>query len=81
VAKLIGEFLLELEKHHRFDAYRQDPAKVLKDSGLSKEQQEILLSNDLHKIREAIHHEYREAKVIVVPLLVMNVSVEGTSQD
>jgi hypothetical protein len=79
VAKLIGEFLLDLEKHHHFKDFQKDPKKVLKESGLSEEQQEILLSNDLHRIREAIHHEYREAKVIVVPLMMMNVSVGGTT--
>ena len=80
MAKLIGEFLLELEKHHRMDAYRKDPEKAMEEAGLDEHQRKVLLSNDLHRIREEIHKEYRDAKVIVVPLFMMNVSVGGPEQ-
>jgi hypothetical protein len=81
VAKLIGEFLLELDKDkHRMDAYRRDPEKAMEEGGLDENQRKILLSNDLHRIREEIHKEYREAKVVVVPFFMMNVSVGGPGQ-
>ena len=80
MAKLIGEFLLDLERHHRFDQYRKDPEKAMEEAGLSEHQRKVLLSNDLHRIRDEIHKEYRDAKVIVVPLFQMNVTVGGTSE-
>lgn len=81
VAKLIGEFLLELDKHHsKFEAYRENPEKAMEEAGLNEHQREILLSNDLRRIREEIHKEYRDAKVIVVPFM-MNVAVGGVSEE
>lgn len=73
--KLIGEFLLELGDKKKLAAYRADPKGVLADSGLTKAQQRIILSNDLKKIRDAIRDEYRKANVIVVPLPQQNVAV------
>ena len=69
--KLIGEFLLELgEDKHGFARFARDPEAVLAVSGLTKEQQLILRSNDLKKIREAIRDEYKSAKVILFPMFV-----------
>jgi hypothetical protein len=70
--KLIGEFLLELSEHKRsFQHYAQDREKVLAESGLTKEQQEIILSDDLERIRDAVRDEYRSAKVLVVAMFVL----------
>jgi hypothetical protein len=66
--KLIGEYLLELSKDkRRLKRYAADREGVLTRSGLTKEQQKILLSDDLRRIRDAIRDEYASANVIVVP--------------
>jgi hypothetical protein len=71
---MIGDFLLELAEDAELLArYRDDPAQVLAESGLTDEQQEILRSNDLKRIRDAIRAEYQQAKVIVVPWPMMNI--------
>jgi hypothetical protein len=71
---MIGDFLLELAEDAELLArYRDDPARVLAESGLTDEQQEILRSNDLKRIRDAIRAEYQEAKVILVPWPMMNI--------
>jgi hypothetical protein len=67
--KMIGEFMIELsEDPDLLASYREDPEAVLRESGLTKEQQEIVLSNDLGRIRDAIRDEYGRAEVIVVPM-------------
>ena len=69
--KLIGEFLLELSEHkHGFANYAQNRQAVLAKSGLTKEQQEIVLSDDLEKIRRAVREEYKTAKVILFAMFV-----------
>jgi hypothetical protein len=71
---MIGDFLLELAEDPELLArYRDDPTRVLAESGLTDEQQEILRSNDLKRIRDAIRAEYQEAKVILVPWPMMNI--------
>ena len=66
--KLIGEFLLELNTDRRkFTRYAEDRDTVLASSGLTEKQQNILKSDDLRKIRDAIRDEYQSAEVIVVP--------------
>jgi hypothetical protein len=71
---MIGDFLLELaEDPDLLARYRDDPARVLAESGLTDEQQEILRSNDLKRIRDAIRAEYQEAQVILVPWPMMNI--------
>jgi hypothetical protein len=73
--KLIGEFLLELyEDADKLARYMEDQAGALAHSGLTEEQQETLLSNDLNRIRDAIREEYEKAEVIVVPLPVQFVA-------
>jgi hypothetical protein len=79
VAKMIGEFLLELSKENdRIAAYLQDPIKELEDSGLTDEQKEILLSNDLERIRSAVREEYERVQVVIMPMFVF---VERRSSD
>jgi hypothetical protein len=69
--KLIGEFLLELGKSkHGFADYAENREAILAESGLTKAQQKIVLSDDLEKIRDAIRDEYKSAKVIVVAMFV-----------
>jgi hypothetical protein len=71
---MIGDFLLELAEDPELLArYKDDPTRVLAESGLTDEQQEILRSNDLKRIRDAIRAEYQEAKVILVPWPMMNI--------
>ena len=66
--KLIGEYLLELnESKRKLNNYLADPDKALARSGLSPEQQAIIKSGDVRKIRDAIREEYASAEVIVVP--------------
>jgi hypothetical protein len=71
---MIGEFLLELgEDAGLLARYRDDPETVLEESGLSADQQEIVRSNDLKRIRDAVREEYHDAKVILVPWPMMNI--------
>jgi hypothetical protein len=66
--KLIGEFLTELaEKPELLAAYLENPLRVLDDFGLTEEQRETLLSNDLPRIRAAIREEYATANVLLFP--------------
>jgi hypothetical protein len=76
VAKLIGEFLVELsEDPALLEEYSQDARGVLqRRSGLAPEQQDVLLGNDLKRIRKAIQDEYKKAEVIVVPLPCMHIA-------
>jgi hypothetical protein len=65
MAKLIAEFLSKLaDDSFTFGAYVENPENVMKDFGLSEEQQETLLSNDLGRIREAIRRENAEAQYL-----------------
>ena len=73
--KLIGEFLADLtEDPSLLKEYARDQKGVLERSGLTKQQQEVLLTNDLKKIRNAIRDEYKKADLIVVPLPVQHVA-------
>jgi hypothetical protein len=70
--KLIGDFLIELsEDLERADEYARDQAAFLeRESGLTEEQQRVLLTNDFRVIREAIQAEYEQStNVIVVPIV------------
>jgi hypothetical protein len=70
--KLIGDFLIELsEDLERADEYARDQAAFLeRESGLTEEQQRVLLTNDFRVIREAIQAEYEQsAGVIIVPII------------
>ena len=75
--KLIGEFLTELaEDVDKLRAYLgEDRDDLLRGSGLSDEQQEILRSNDLKRIRDAIRAEYSGAQILFVPLGLQNLTV------
>jgi hypothetical protein len=67
--KLIGEFLSELaEDQELLNAYLDNQRATLDKSGLSAEQRDVLLSNDLARIREAIREEYAKAQVLVFPI-------------
>jgi len=70
VAKLIGEFLVELsEDPALLDQYRKDQAGFLRGrADLTDDQKQALLSNDLKRIRKTVQDEYKKAGVIVVPL-------------
>jgi hypothetical protein len=73
--KLIGEFLADLtEDPSLLKEYARDQKGVLERSGLTKQQQDVLLTNDLKKIRNAIRDEYKKADLIVVPLPVQHVA-------
>ena len=71
---MIGDFLLELaEDDDLLTRYKDDPERVLAESGLTEDQKETLRSNDLRRIRDAVRAEYQEAKVILVPWPMMNI--------
>jgi hypothetical protein len=74
--KLIGEFLAELaENPDLLVEYARDQEGFLREqSGLTAEQQEILNSNDLNLVRDAVRNEYHSAEIIVVPLPVQHVA-------
>jgi hypothetical protein len=74
--KLIGEFLVELSEDPSLVKEYQDNQKEFLEgrSDLSQEQKDVLLTNDLKTIREAIRDEYRTAEVIVVPLPAQHVA-------
>jgi len=69
---LIGEFLTELADHpKRMREYMEDREKVMRDAGLDHEQREVLMSNDLGRIRDAIHEEYATAQVLLFAIQVI----------
>jgi hypothetical protein len=73
--KLIGEFLADLtEDPSLLKEYGRDQKGVLERSGLTKKQQDVLLTNELKPIRDAIRDEYKKADLIVVPLPVQHVA-------
>jgi hypothetical protein len=70
--KLIGEFLTELADHpKRMREYLEDREKVMREAGLDDHQREVLLSNDLRRIRDAIHEEYATAHVLLFAIQVI----------
>jgi acetyl-CoA acetyltransferase len=73
---MIGEFLVELsEDPNLLAAYRGNQRKCLDErSGLSREQQDLLLTNDLKRIRKAVQDEYKKAEVIAILLPVQHVA-------
>jgi hypothetical protein len=77
--KLIGEFLVELsEDPDLLRQYQADQRRFLRErSDLSEEQQEILCSNDLKRIRDAIRDEYKKAEVFLLPLPGQHVAAKG----
>jgi hypothetical protein len=61
-AKLLGEYQLELQQDpDTRNRYDEDQRSALRDSGLTEDQQAILLSRDLARIKDAVDAEYREA--------------------
>jgi hypothetical protein len=42
--------------------------------GLTDEQQDILCSNDLKRIRDAVRDEYQSAEILMVPFPVQHVA-------
>jgi hypothetical protein len=64
--KLIGEFLSELaDDPDKLQAYLENPEQVMQEAGLTEEQRETLLSNDLNRIKDAIREEYGKAEVLL----------------
>jgi hypothetical protein len=74
--KLIGEFLAELAENPELLAeYGRDQKGFLRErSGLTDEQQDILCSNDLKRIRDAVRDEYQSAEILMVPFPVQHVA-------
>jgi hypothetical protein len=74
--KLIGDFLNELtENPSLLEEYRQDQEGVLqRTSSLTQDQQEVLLSNDLKRVRKAVQDEYKKAGKGDAPLPVMHIA-------
>jgi hypothetical protein len=63
---LIGEFLSELaDDPDKLQAYLENPEQVMQEAGLTEEQRETLLSNDLNRIKGAIREEYGKAEVLL----------------
>jgi hypothetical protein len=55
----IGQFLTELsDDPDRLEAYFEDPAAVVLDSGLSEEDQKLILSGDMNRIGTALSEEF-----------------------
>jgi hypothetical protein len=72
--KLMGEFLSQLDSVDKLKAYVEKPEKAMTDFGLDKGQCETLLSNNLDRIKNAIHREYAEAKdVHLLPFPLQNI--------
>jgi hypothetical protein len=58
----ISEFLIELsEDPARLEAYFENPADVVLDSKLSKDNQKLILSGDVDRISAALQEELPEA--------------------
>jgi hypothetical protein len=74
--KLIGDFLNELsEDPSLLEEYGRDQTGVLqRRSDLTQEQQDVLLSNDLKRLRKAVQDEYKQAGKVDAPLPVMHVA-------
>jgi hypothetical protein len=73
--KLMGEFLSELaENALKLSAYLEKPDEVMERSGLTEDQREILRSDDLARIRDAIREEYASAAVLLFPFPVQHIS-------
>jgi hypothetical protein len=65
-SKLIGEFLSELaDDPDKLQAYLENPEQVMQEAGLTQEQRETLLSNDLNRVKQAIREEYGKAEVLM----------------
>lgn len=60
------------EDKHALAYYEKDRKKALAESGLTKAQQKIVLSDDLEKIRDAVREEYKSAKVIIIAMFVLH---------
>jgi hypothetical protein len=79
--KLIGEFLSELADHpKKMREYLADREKAMRDAGLDHHQRQILLSNDLHRIRDAIHEEYATAQVLLFGLAIQVITAHDPGQ-
>src|SRR5688572_20420350 len=62
----IGEFLITLsEDMELLKAYVDDPYPLFEEFGLTDSQQEILLSNDVGRLREALQGEYPDREIFV----------------
>jgi ribosomal protein L16/L10AE len=72
--KLMGEFLSQLDSTDKLKAYVEDPEKAMTDFGLDDAQRKTLTSNNLDKIRHAIHKEYAKAEdVWLLPFPVQHI--------
>jgi hypothetical protein len=63
---MIGQFLVRLVEHpETLASYRDDPQGTMEAEGLSAEEQEIVLSGDLKRLREALEAEYPDKEIFV----------------
>lgn len=67
----IAEFLISLaEEPERLRAFRADPEGELSKSGLSKKQQELILSGDAQRIQHVVEYESDVTGRIIVCAIV-----------
>jgi hypothetical protein len=65
----IGEFLIELSENEKmFRRFEQYPEEVMEEYGLDESQREIVLGDDLGRLREAIQSEFPDAANVFVAL-------------
>jgi hypothetical protein len=63
---MIGPFLIKLvERSEVLGHYLRDPVGAMEAEGLSDAEQEILLSGNLRRLREALQAEYPDRKVFI----------------
>jgi hypothetical protein len=64
----VGEFLIRLgDDPDLLARYKQDPYPVMDEAGLSPEQQDLIMSGDVRRIREDLRREYPDAEVFLLP--------------
>jgi hypothetical protein len=64
----VSEFLIRLgEDPDLLARYYEDKRGVLAESGLSEEQQELIVSGDVQRIQAELQQEHPEAKVFLLP--------------
>jgi len=72
--KLMGEFLSQLDSGDKLKAYVENPEKAMTAFGLDEGQRNTLTSNNLDRIKNAIHREYETEKgVRLLPFAVQNI--------
>ncbi len=62
----LGDFILSLENARRLAAFNKDPQGVMERAGLTKQQQKLLQSGDVKRLRTALRRENPRAKIYVL---------------